>query len=138
MSWEKAQNAIRTRFRDQVETPQSLAGKVQYDNVELEKPQDTEWIRFTVLQGASLAASIGSKRFRNTGVAIAQVFTPVGKGDKDAVSLADVVRGQFRAVTVSGVGVSVTFRTPSLTRVGRDGKWHQINVSCPFFWDETV
>ena len=131
MSFESLANAIRSRFKTLVVGATSLV--VAYDKVQCQEPEDAVWVRFSVLTGDTLQASLGaSKRFRTVGVAVAQIFQPINQGDKDALVLADTIKSAFRATSISGV----TFRTPSLRRVGRDAKWYQLNLNCPFYADE--
>jgi len=138
--WEDAHNSIRARFEAQVTAPLGLdsrssgtGSRIQYDNQEFVKPQDQIWVRVTILNGHSAAKAIGSQRFRNPGVMIAQIFGPIGDGDRDQTRVADTIRREFRAVTDG----DVSWHTPSQDRVGRDDNWYQINVNCPFYWDET-
>jgi hypothetical protein len=108
----------------------------QYDNDgSFERPESAPWCRFTILQGDTAQVTAGgSKRFRQPGVAIAQVFVPAGEGDKRALELADAIKLAFRSVTAAGV----IYRSPSVQNMGRrDGEW-QVNVSCPFFADDLV
>ena len=131
MSFETLANTIRGRFKTLVVASTGLL--VAYDNAPFTPTDGVKWVRFTVLPGDSVQASIGvAKRFRTVGVAVAQIFLPIDRGDKDALALAETVKLAFRATTVSGV----TFRTPSLRRVGRTDNWYQINVNCPFYADE--
>ena len=80
-----------------------------------------------------------TSRNRHTGVAIAQIFSVLGKGTREATILADRIVSKFRSVTdsLSVAGNSVVFKTPSISSVGRSGsQWWQINVSCPYYADE--
>lgn len=124
-------NLIRKRFNDEVATPESLI--TQYDNNKVDNPDNTLWCRFSILPGASRqvsGGSPGSNRKRAVGVAVAQLFTPYGKGTEAAELLAEIIKGKFESLSVS----TIIFRTPSITVVGRtnDGDEWQINVNCPF------
>jgi len=108
----------------------------QYDNDgSFTRPKGAPWCRFTVLQGETAQVTAGGfKRFRQPGVAIAQLFMPLGEGDKRGLELADAVKLAFRSVTAAGV----IYRSPSVQNMGRqEGEW-QLNVSCPFFADDLV
>jgi hypothetical protein len=108
----------------------------QYDNdASFDRPVGAPWCRFTVLQGDTRQVSCGgAKRFRLPGVAVAQLFIPIGEGDKRGLELADDVNVAFRSLTASGV----KFMSPSVQNMGRqEGEW-QLNVSCPFFADDLV
>jgi len=134
MSFETMANTIRSRFHTLIEVARSLP--TQYDNQEYTPPDDAMWCRLTILPGESDQVSIGapaSRRFRTSGVATAQLFGPLGLGDKAMLTMAGHIVSAFRAVTVSGV----TFETPSVVNRGRNTQqnvWH-INVECPFWAD---
>lgn len=131
MTFETLANAIRSRFKTQVVGSTGLA--VAYDNAPFTEPADSKWVRFAVLEADSSQVSLGTgRRFRTPGVAVAQIFVPIQQGDKDALVLADQIKLAFRAQSVGGV----VYKTPSLRRVGRTGKWYQINVNCPFYADD--
>lgn len=132
MNWEALFNAIRTRFKIEVEDYVNVP--IQYDNVALTPPQNSPWMRFSIVPGDSFQKTLGdqNRRFRTVGTAIAQVFIPLAMGDRAGLEIADAVRDAFRAVSVDGV----VFQTPSITVLGRDeGHW-QINVSCPWYADD--
>lgn len=132
MSIQTIASTIRNRFKTQVATPRTLP--TQYDNHALAKQADL-WCRLSVLFGQSEQASIGSpasNRYRTVGIMTAQLFLPVGKGEKNLYVMADYIVAAFRSVTDTGV----TFRTPSITQVGRDESFWQVNVDCPFYADE--
>ena len=133
-SHETIHNVIRSRFKALVEDVETLA--TQYDNEGEDHPEDALWCRFTIRTGESDRADLGvtPPRDRTVGVAIAQLFDPLEKGDKTILAMADKIKTAFKAVTDTGV----TFRVPSITIVGRDGKWWQVNVTCPFYADVVV
>lgn len=131
VDWETLHNAVRTRFGTLVEDTESVT--VQYDNQDKVPPNDALWIRFSVRPGASFQASRGgsTKLFRTSGVALAQIFSPLDRGDKEALALADTIASSFRATSVG----SVVYETPSVRVIGSDGRAWQVNVECPFFAD---
>jgi|TARA_R110000824_G_scaffold210984_1_gene396858 hypothetical protein len=136
-SHQKLQDVVRKRFSDEFSDEYIVC----YDNAPFEQPDDEMWVRWSVTTGESFRADIGASTSRNrhTGVAIAQIFTVLGKGTRESLILADRIVSKFRSVTdtVSVSGNSVVFKTPSVTTVGRSGsQWWQINVSCPYYADE--
>ena len=127
------QNAANSRFKTMVEDPESVP--TQYDNFPFERPADKLWVRWSILPGTSDQVSTGggagSDRFRTPGVCRATIFAPVESGTKKSHDLAKLIVAAFRAVTASGV----TYRTPSVTNIGRNGKWWVTDVEVPFYTD---
>lgn len=129
MSHETIANTIRSRFKTLIADVESLT--VQYDNQDFTPPDNIMWARCNIRFGESRQASTGSPGnniFRVTGLLIAQIFQPLNLGDKAALELADSIADAFRAVTASGV----VFKTPSVSNIGRDSAWWNVNVNCPF------
>jgi hypothetical protein len=127
-------NTIRSRFSTLVEDTQSIP--VQYDNAPDVIPGDALWARCSIVQGDSFRVSIGTvtaDRYRSVGVMVASIFSPMDQGDSASLGLAQVVRDAFISVTDGGV----TFKTPSIASIGKSGtKWWQVNVTCPFYFDD--
>jgi len=74
---------------------------------------------------------VGNRRFRKTGIAIVQIFAPLGKGDKPADLLASYIETAFTGSKTDGVHYGVA----EVKEIGeRNGMW-QINVNCPFYAD---
>lgn len=133
MNFEDLANTIRTRFKTQIADTQSLP--TQYDNQDFTPPDQELWARLTILHGDSFQVSNGGpdgKRFRTPGIMTVQVFIPSGQGDKAAYKLADVIETYFRSQKAD----SITYRTPSVRKIGPTGPWWQINVNCPFYSDD--
>jgi hypothetical protein len=132
MTHETAANIIRTRFKTLIADAYGLS--TQYDNQDYVKSATASiWCRLTIKEGDTFQVSIGGSncRDRTPGIVIAQIFTPVGIGDKSAVAMADLIKAAFQRAYDTGV----RFRTPSIKRVGRiDSEW-QVNVVCPFRFD---
>ncbi len=98
-------------------------------------PDVDPWSRVTFLQGEAHQVSNGApgkNRFRTSGILVVQVFVPSGTGSSIADKIAITIRDTFTAVTDTGV----TFRTAQIIPVGVSGNLWQVNVSCPFFFDE--
>ncbi len=97
-------------------------------------PDATAWVRLTVLTGDSRQESMGARSggtYNNPGIAVVQIFTPVGEGDGEARSLADTVGRIFRGFSETSTG-NILFGAPMLTNVGPDGRFFQMNVDVPF------
>ena len=122
-----AHGTIRSRLESMVTTPGSIP--VQHDNQAYQPTDGQAWIRFAVDDVGAQALDIGStSAYRSSGVATAQVFTPVELGDADALALADQVVAAFRGVTDHGVA----FHAPAVKPIGARGPWWQVNVSIPW------
>lgn len=131
MNLDAVSKAIRARFLAEVATPKSL-GEFQVDNLEFTQPEDATWARVTVIPSATEQADIvPGRRYRAVGIAMFSFFSPFNKGDEELNLLADYACTKFRTVSASGV----TYRTPSPARVGRAGKWWQVNVTVPWYSD---
>ena len=61
-----------------------------------------------------------------------QVFTPIGKGTKEAREIIDVLDTIFARQTLSEGNVILEFRDPDIVEKGEENSWYQINVSYPF------
>lgn len=112
----------------------ALAVETCFDAFEepLHDASDT-WVRFSVLGGQRFVAQRGSPlTYRTAGVALAAIYTPLEQGDKGGLRIADAIADAFRAVTDRGV----TFKTPLVREVARDGAWWRVDVTCPYQWDE--
>jgi hypothetical protein len=110
---------------------------VAYDNSAFDPVSDAldaggnpaPWVRLTIVPGDGFQASLGTpKIWRSTGIVVVQIFAPLGQGDGLANELADEVAVVFRGVSLG----RVIFRAPSLTRIGPDGAWYQVNVATPY------
>lgn len=132
-NFEGAFNTIRSKFKTDI--AEGLPLPTQYDNDPTEPEKKSIWCRFTVLPGDSKQASLGSPGanvFRTPGIAIAQLFGPVGNGDAVLLQKADDIIEHFCNQYSSGVH----FGTPSIKSIGRSGAFWQVNVSCPFWVDQ--
>lgn len=124
-------SAVRTRFESLVEVPLSL--EVVYDNGPDPHEDAKTWARFSVKPGPSNLAELGDVRtYRTVGVAIASLYQPVETGDDEIQQIAKTIVPLFRGLTAGGV----KYLVPSVTVVGRDRSWWQVNVTCPFRCDE--
>ncbi|MCC7173125.1 MAG: hypothetical protein IT459_21935 [Planctomycetes bacterium] len=122
-----AAGIIRTRLDALVATPAGIS--VQHDNQAFQPTDGQAWLRFSVRGVGGDALDIASvSAYRSAGVATAQVFTPVERGDGDALALADQVVAAFRGVTDHGVA----FLAPTVKPIGASDSWWQVNVSIPW------
>jgi hypothetical protein len=136
MSFAEDANAIRACFAGLWSLLRPTV-PVAFDNSAFDPARDAQdasgdpapWVRLTIVPGEGFQASLGTPRiWRSTGIVMVQVFAPLGQGDGPANELADDAAAVFRGVSLG----SVIFRAPSLTRIGSDGAWYQVNVATPF------
>jgi hypothetical protein len=134
MGFATTEAAIRSRFNTQWSTLRPTV-PLYFDNAgdDVTPPQNSAWVRLTILPGASQQVEMGNtRRWRRVGVLVVQIFVPAASGTGLAAELGDTVRDIFEGVTISGV----IFRATSLNRVGLDGAWLQYNASTSFQADE--
>jgi hypothetical protein len=128
--------AISKKFDDEVGSVLSNFA-VAHDNAPFTPPaaSGSRWCRFSVLPGESEVRELGATKARTTGIALASIFVQVELGDKLALDAADSVVTAFKEKSYTHSGTLVFFQTPSVTTVGREGAWFQINVSIPWYSD---
>jgi len=133
ITYSAIEDAIRTRFNTQITIAQNVT--TLFDNQDTEPPTTGQWIRFSVTPGETEQVELGAKkRFRQFGMAVAQIYDEIGKGTKAINLLINAINtsGVFRSVSVGGV----VYRTPSVLRVSRDRLFYQVNVLIPFYADD--
>jgi len=134
MGFAAAETTIRTRFNSEWSSLRPTI-PVFFDNAgdSVQPPQNSAWVRLTVLPGTSQQVEMGRlRRWRRVGVIAVQIYVPAASGTGLAQELGDTVRDIFEGLTLS----SVIFRATSLNRVGLDGAWLQYNATTPFQADE--
>jgi hypothetical protein len=134
MGFAATESTIRSRFNTQWSSLRPGI-PVFFDNAgdDVTPPQNSAWVRLTVLPGQSQQVAMGNtRRWRRIGVAVLQIFVPAASGTGLAQELGDTVIEIFEGLTLSGL----IFRATSLSRVGLDGAWLQYNADTPFQADE--
>lgn len=145
MSFEATANALRDHFKDAWTIVEEHI-PIEFEGVDFSPPDpnpspaiaegeenEPAYLRFTMLDGDGRQVSFGaSRRWRNVGVLVVSIFTPLGAGDGRARELADEAATILRGITVSGV----TLQAPGLRRIGKSGPWLQHNLNTPYFFDQ--
>lgn len=134
MGFAATESTIRSRFNTQWASLRPTI-PVFFDNAgdDVQPPQNSAWVRLTVLPGASQQVEMGRlRRWRRAGVVVVQIYVPAASGTGLAQELGDTVIEIFEGLTLS----SVIFRATSLNRVGLDGAWLQYNAVTNFQADE--
>lgn len=134
MSYAAEFTAIKTRFEtewiDPLDPPAPRT-PVAWENEHFKAPAEPEpWVRVTVFGSTASRASVGgtSARYRHDGEVIVEVWFPANEGSAGARTLADAAAAVFRAWQAG----TLTFWTPRVVRVGREGAWYRLNVIAPF------
>jgi|GEM_PF-4124629 hypothetical protein len=128
---EDVADAIRSTFETEIEIAETVY--VQYDN-EPDKFTDSllaqgggVWIEHSILWGESIKVE-NPGTWRHVGVMQCKIYSEVDKGTAAGLAMYEKIKDAFRKTTVDGV----TFTTPSLTQVGRSGKWWVLIADTPF------
>ena len=103
---------------------------INWDNIAFNQPNNSPWIRLNILNGATEYRALQYKK-RYNGIINIQIFVPIKTGTSVARSYADDVCSMFDSVTFDSVECDVS----SVTIVGADTKWYQINVDTPYWRD---
>jgi len=104
------------------------------DNQDIESVNSGPWIKITALPGSHTQQTTGANTntFRKTGAFVFSMFDDFGSGDERVVGIVDAVLEHMLAnMTVGGVVYSPG--TP--VRVGRAGKFYQMNITLLWQYD---
>lgn len=143
MSFATHAAAIRSRFNTQWASTTPIA----WPNASYTPTPGTAWVRLTILpatakhQGLAVGSSAtGSRRYREGGLIVIQVFTPENTGDGANQTLCESVAAIFRGVTADGIRYSGPgAESPRVRSVGNDGAgWYQQNVEVSWSADSTA
>ena len=127
MSFASERTIIEERLADfWLDTP------VSYGNIAFKEPNNKPWIRLNIINGATVYRAINYAK-RYNGIINVQIFVPVKTGTNLQREYADVVVSMFESARFE----SVVCDTASVTTVGADAKWHQVNVDIPY-WRDSV
>jgi hypothetical protein len=128
MTYETLHNTIRTRFQTRI--ADALGLPTIYDNDPSNPPVDgSVWCRFYIVDGQSRRTVNGVPEYRLLGLAVAQLYGPVGRGD-ELLAQADAIIAAFRGVSAGQVRYGDAHaQTVGVTPAGNQ---YQVNVVCPF------
>jgi len=103
---------------------------VDWDNISFKQPNNSSWIRLTIFNGATEYRALQYKK-RYNGIINVQIFVPIKTGSTIARGYADTICSIFDSQVFDSVSCDVA----SVTIVGADAKWYQINVDTPYWRD---
>lgn len=134
MSHQTIATIIKEYFDKEISFPENLTTLYDNDGEDIPSSINLIWARLTVREGESLQRSIGApvKNYRTTGFTFVQLYSEIGVGDDSIRKLADTIKSKFTTTTIKEC---VVFRTPSINPIGRIQGWWQVNVNCPFYFD---
>lgn len=103
-----------------------------YDNKAFSPPATGIWCRASIDPAQGSQASMGdpgNNARRHVGTLTLALRYPLDRGDEKLYEAADALASAFTNATGDSL---VTYRAPSIRRVGRSGQWWQINVVVPW------
>jgi|TARA_R110000803_G_scaffold115665_1_gene184180 hypothetical protein len=103
---------------------------IAWGNVDIETPNNTSWVRFNILNGQTEYRAINYAK-RYNGIINIQIFVPLKTGTNTQRGYADTISAIFESQSFNDVVCDVA----SVTTVGTDDKWHQMNVDVPYWRD---
>lgn len=121
-------------IRDFIVSKSEWSIPIRYENMTSVEPDSGIWAKYVFIPSGSEDASIGSPGknvVRSSGIFMISLFNDFGKGDGDLIEKADAIITDLRSAVLSGIRL----RQAYMTRVGRAGKWWQVNVTCPWSSD---
>lgn len=106
---------------------------IMYPNQEMPETPSDPWIKVVVQHGGNFQADIGTSnhRFRRMGILLFQCFGKLHVGTEALNQLVAHIETVFRSKKVD----SVNYLTPEIIDRGRNGKYYELDVSCPFWVD---
>ena len=125
--------AIRSRFQTQIGTGQSVA--VVHDNGPEPASITASWCRFSVSVESHEQATMGTIKYRMMGIATAQLFTPIAKGDGASINLADAVVAAFRGVRIASPQIRFTPTPGIIGTADQEDAWCIRTVQIPYVAD---
>jgi len=129
MSYEAESIAIESRFAT------AFTGcPVKYANVDYTPTKREIFAELHVIVADSMRASIGDTNLhRNVGIISVNIYVPLHTGTAEGKALADTAAAVFRSQSFNGI----TCRSPKVVEVGEVGEWYVINMSVPYYRDES-
>lgn len=125
--------AIRSRFQTEIATEQAIS--VVYDNGPEPASISASWCRFSVSVENHGQPTLGTQRYRMTGTATAQLFTPIAKGDGASIDLADAVVTAFRGVRIASPQIRFTPPPGIIGTADQEDAWCIRTVQIPYAAD---
>ena len=106
---------------------------VKYANVKFDPTARTAWAALEVIIVDSMNIEVGAGRHRSIGIISVNIYEPINTGTAAGKEKAELAAAVFRDQQFSGI----TCRSPKIVEVGEIDEWYVINMSVPFYRDET-
>lgn len=106
---------------------------IMYPNQEMPTTPSDPWIKVSIQHGGNFQADIGAaqKRYRRMGRILFQCFGKLHVGTEALNQLVAHIETVFRGKKVD----TINYITPEVIDRGRNGKYYELDVSCPFWVD---
>lgn len=114
------------------------ADRIALPNEEFDTPVGQTWVRFSILNTASVQRSlggIGRRKFDRNASVFVQIFVPQNGAQKEGDLLAEAVRSIFEGISL--VGNDIRFQSTIVREIGQEDAWYQLSVECEFEYTET-
>ena len=111
----------------------NIAYPIEYENVNIDTPENAPWVRFTINVIDAENFSLGT-RTQIDGFLVLQIFLPLKSGTRQAKIIADLYAAIMENKQLSnGVGNVIFTYANDLTALGDDGNgWYAFNSSVTF------
>jgi len=128
---------LRSFFKSQIVDPNKYV--VEWPNTLLDEndlDKNNVWMRFNILLSDRKQVSTGqTSRIRQLGLCVIQIFGKQDTGELDVYKVVDVIIPIMQTKMLVG---GVVLETPKIEIIGkREGRW-QVNVTCPWHFDELM
>jgi hypothetical protein len=109
------------------------ATPIAWPNVSFDMKSNPEFVRFNVLFTKEDRRTLGlsSNLYRQYGLVSMHIFTPLNRGAKRALELAEQLTAIWRSASIQGH----IFDTPNTVVIGNVDGVYQVNVNISFYTD---
>lgn len=108
--------------------------KVELPNVPFTRPQNSAWLRVTVIPFSTINTVATGCRQRTTGQFVVDIFWPLNTGDVAANALAEEIKQALTNQSTENVGMFESEILP----LGRDGDFYHVQISTNYAHEGTT
>ena len=109
--------------------------RIALENRKFTEPESGLWIRLVVQHHPReqvTMGQVGNRKFRSSGIAVAQIFDDIDTGTQQSDILAKELADLFEAVKFNGM----SFEAADVREGGPEGQWYMTLVEVPFTYEE--